>query len=126
MASWLYKTEPSTYAYADLEREGRTRWEGVSNPMAVKHLREAKAGDRVVIYHTGKERRAVGLARVATAGDPPELVPEKPLVRAVSLDELKASPAFRTSPLLKIGRLSVVPLTPAQEKALLALGKTAV
>ena len=95
--------------------------------MALKHLRAAAPGDLAVLYHTGSERRAVGLARIAAvAGDAVELVPIAPLAVPVPLDALKKSPAFRASPLVRIGRLSVVPLTAKQWQALLALGKTRV
>jgi predicted RNA-binding protein with PUA-like domain len=117
-AYWLIKTEPSEYAYDTLEKEKRTPWGGVSNPVAVKHLRQMAAGDLAVIYHTGKERRAVGVAEVVTPGDPPTVAAKKRLTKPVGLDEIKAHKAFADSPLVKIGRLSVVPLTAAQWKFL--------
>ena len=130
---WLLKTEPTTYGYDDLEREGRTTWDGVSNPVALKNLRGMKEGDRAVIYHTGDERAAVGLAEVARAaypdpkkGDPRlvvvDLVPRGRFRRPVTLDEIKALALFEDSPLVRQGRLSVVPLTPVQWKALTARG----
>ena len=67
---WLLKTEPGTYSYDDLEREGRTRWDGVTNPVALRNLRAMKAGDRVVVYHTGDEKSAVGLAEVTREAYP--------------------------------------------------------
>jgi predicted RNA-binding protein with PUA-like domain len=124
-AMWLLKTEPSTYGWADLEREGRTRWDGVRNPVAQKNLRAMKEGDEVVVYHTGDERRAVGRARVVKAAYPdpkePALVAVDleaigPLARPVTLEEMKKSAAFADSPLLRQGRLAVVPLTKAQWK----------
>ncbi len=130
MAYWLLKTEPSTYSFADLARDGRTRWDGITNPVALKHLKSAKPGDRAVVYHTGDEKRAVGLARIASAAyaDPKDaklsvidLEAEGPLARPVTLAVLKADPAFAESPLVKQGRLSFVPLTPAQWKRLLTL-----
>ena len=128
-AMWLLKTEPSTYSYSDLEREGRTVWDGVKNPLALKNLRAMQLGDPVVIYHTGDEKAAVGLAEVTKAAyrDPkgkyPALVVVDlkavgPLSRPVTLAEMKANPAFLESPLVRQGRLSVVPLTAAQWKAI--------
>ena len=121
---YLLKTEPGEYSFDDLRRDGRTTWEGITNPTAVKNLREMKAGDDVIIYHTGSERRAVGTAKVISvdATDPkvPVVVIQawEPLNKPVSLDEIKSTKLFRDSPLLKIGRLSVVPLTEAQYKFL--------
>jgi predicted RNA-binding protein with PUA-like domain len=126
---WLLKTEPTTYAYDDLEREGRAVWDGVSNPVALKNLRGMKEGDAAVVYHTGGERAAVGLAEVARAaypdprkGDPKlvvvDLVPRGRFKRPVTLDEIKSLALFKDSPLVRQGRLSVVPLTAAQWKAL--------
>ena len=131
---WLLKTEPSAYGYDDLEREGRTTWDGVSNPVALKNLRSMKEGDRVVIYHTGDERSAVGLAEVVRSayadpkrGDPKlvvvDLVPRGRFKRAVTLDEIKSLALFNDSPLVRQGRLSVVPLTAGQWKALTARGE---
>ena len=126
---WLLKTEPSAYSYSDLEGEGRAVWDGVKNPGALRNLREMKRGERVVVYHTGDEKAAVGVAEVVREAyaDPKakdarllvvELVPKRRLARPVSLAEMKASPVFVGSPLLRQGRLSVVKLTPAQWKAL--------
>jgi predicted RNA-binding protein with PUA-like domain len=121
---YLLKTEPTVYSYADLQREKSTVWDGVTNPVAVKHLREMKAGDRLVIYHTGDEKSAVGTASV-TSVDPSD--PRNPQVKIkvgkavgkpVSLAEVKAQKLFAESPLVRQGRLSVVPLTTAQFKFL--------
>jgi predicted RNA-binding protein with PUA-like domain len=131
---WLLKTEPSAYGYDDLEREGRTTWDGVSNLVALKNLRSMKEGDRAVIYHTGDERSAVGLAEVVRSayadpkrGDPKlvvvDLVPRGRFKRPVTLDEIKSLALFNDSPLVRQGRLSVVPLTAAQWKALTARGE---
>lgn len=117
---YLLKTEPSEYGFADLQKELSTIWDGVSNPVALKNLREMKKGDRLVIYHTGDERRAVGTASVESvdASDP-----KSPKVRIkaghliphpVPLAEIKASQLFADSPLLRQGRLSVVPLSREQ------------
>jgi predicted RNA-binding protein with PUA-like domain len=126
---WLLKTEPSTYGYDDLEREGRAVWDGVANPVALRNLREMKEGDRVVVYHTGDEKAAVGLAEVVRAaypdpkaGDPKlvvvDLKPKGRLAEPVSLADIKKMPLFAESPLVRQGRLSVVPLDAAQWKAL--------
>jgi predicted RNA-binding protein with PUA-like domain len=131
MAHWLLKTEPSTYSYADLERDGKTRWDGITNPVALKHLKSAQAGDRAVVYHTGDEKSAVGVAEIVSAAyaDPKDaklsvvdLKAERRLKKPVTLQTLKADAAFTESPLVRQGRLSFVPLTPAQWKRLLALG----
>jgi predicted RNA-binding protein with PUA-like domain len=123
---YLLKTEPTVYAFADLQRDHETLWDGVTNPAAVKFLREMNAGERLIIYHTGEERRAVGTATVVSvdAADP-----KVPLVRIrvgkaiaapKALPEIKASKLFAASPLVTQGRLSVVPLTAPQWKWLTA------
>src|SRR5271165_4922338 len=125
MASeYLLKTEPSDYSFADLQREKTTTWDGVTNPTAVKHLREMKAGARLVIYETGGRSLAVGTASAVSvdATDPKKPVVKikvgKSLANSVSLEQIKANKLFADSPLVKIGRLSVVPLTKPQYKAL--------
>jgi predicted RNA-binding protein with PUA-like domain len=123
-ADYLLKTEPSEYSFADLQRDGVTQWDGVSNPTAVKNLREMGAGARLVIYETGDCRTAVGTATVVSvdAKDPRKPIVKikagKAIAKPVSLDEIKAHKLFADSPLVKIGRLSVVPLTAAQYKFL--------
>lgn len=128
---WVLKTEPSEYGFADLVREGRTRWEGVSNPVALKHLRSMLEGDAALIYHTGSEKALVGLARIASPPYPdpkdPKLVvvdveAGKPLARPVPLAEIRAEPAFAELGLVRIPRLSVVPVEPGQWTRLLAMG----
>jgi predicted RNA-binding protein with PUA-like domain len=125
---YLLKTEPGEYSFDDLRRDGRTTWEGITNPTAVKNLREMKAGDDVIIYHTGTERRAVGTARVVSVDASDPKVPivviqaQAPLKHPVNLDEIKSSKLFRDSLLLKIGRLSVAPLTEAQYQFLRGSG----
>ena len=122
---WLLKTEPSTYSWADLVREKTAVWDGVSNPVALRNLAAMKPGDDALIYHTGDEKAVVGLARVTKAAYPDpkaknpkllvvELAPAKPLDRPTTLAEIKADALFRDSPLVKQGRLSVVPLTDDQ------------
>lgn len=121
---YLLKTEPSEYSFADLQRDKATTWDGVSNPVALKHLREMKAGDELVIYETGDHKSAVGTATVEAVkvNDPKnpqvKLRAGKPLAKAVSLAEIKANSLFADSPLVRQGRLSVVPLSAAQYKAL--------
>ena len=121
---YLLKTEPSTYSFADLQREKVTVWDGVSNPVALKHLRAMEPGERLVIYHTGDEKTAVGIASVVSvdATDPRNpavtIKAGKAIARPVSLAEIKANKLFADSPLVRQGRLSVVPLTPAQYKVL--------
>ena len=123
-ADYLLKTEPTEYSFADLRKDKETEWEGVSNPTAVKHLREMKPGDRAIIYETGTVRSAVGTATVTAvdATDPKKPIVKikvgPPLTKPVSLDEIKRNKLFAGSPLVKIGRLSVVPLTPSQYIAL--------
>jgi len=132
MPSWLLKTEPTAYAFEDLRRDRKTRWDGVSNAQAQGNLRAMRVGDPIVVYHSG-EKAAVGLARVARAaypdpGDPAgrlvavDLLAGAPLAVPVPLAALHAEEAFDGSPLLRQGRLSVVPLTAAQWKVLLRLG----
>ncbi|HEV7512012.1 MAG TPA: EVE domain-containing protein [Candidatus Acidoferrum sp.] len=117
---YLLKTEPSVYSFSDLEREKTTIWDGVTNPTAVKHLREMKPGDRLLIYHTGEEKSAVGTASVVSvdASDPKtpqvKIKAGKPIAKPKTLAEIKAHKLFADSPLVRQGRLSVVPLTPAQ------------
>jgi predicted RNA-binding protein with PUA-like domain len=121
---YLLKTEPSTYSFADLQRETVTIWDGVSNPVALKNLRGMKPGDRLVIYHTGDEKSAVGTASVlsvdvADAKNPQvKIKVGKANSKPVTLAEAKANKLFAESPLARQGRLSVVPLTEAQFKFL--------
>jgi predicted RNA-binding protein with PUA-like domain len=121
---YLLKTEPSTYSFADLEREKATVWDGVSNPVAVKNLAHMKAGERLVIYHTGDEKAAVGTATVVSvdASDPRnpqvKIKAGKALSKPVTLAQAKASDVFSESPLVRQGRLSVVPLNERQFKFL--------
>jgi predicted RNA-binding protein with PUA-like domain len=121
---YLLKTEPSVYSFADLQREKTTIWDGVTNPVAVKNLREMKPGEQLIIYHTGDEKRAVGTATVVSVqtSDPrnPQVKIDvgNPLANPVTLAEMKAKKLFADSPLVRQGRLSVVPLTEAQYKLL--------
>jgi predicted RNA-binding protein with PUA-like domain len=126
---WLLKTEPSEYSYDDLERAKHAVWDGVTNPVALRNLRAMKRGDLAVVYHTGDQKAAVGIASVTREAYPDpkrkderlvvvELQPKARLPRPVTLMEIKAMPVFADSPLVRQGRLSVVPLTSAQWRAL--------
>ena len=119
---WILKTEPSTYSHADLVKDGTTVWDGVKNPVALRHLAAMQRGDEVMIYHTGSEKAAVGLASVTGEARPDvTLRAARPLGRPVTLAEIKADPAFAGSPLVRVPRLSVIPLTAAQWRRLLSL-----
>ncbi len=131
---WLLKTEPTEYSYDDLEREKRGRWDGVANPVALRNLRAMKKGDRVLVYHTGGEKAVVGTAEVAVEAYPDpkakddrlvvvDVEPRGRLARPVTLAEIKAMAEFAESPLVRQGRLSVVPITAAQWKAIEAKGR---
>jgi predicted RNA-binding protein with PUA-like domain len=124
MALWLLKTEPSAYSFARLRRDKQTRWDGVKNPAALRNLGQMKQGDRLFIYHTGAEKAVVGTATVLGApypdpkkNDPRLLVvdiaADTPLQRPVTLAEIKASPQFRGWDLVRLPRLSVLPVTAA-------------
>lgn len=131
---WLLKTEPSEYAWADLERHGRTVWDGVSNPAALRNLRQMQAGERAIIYHTADEKAAVGIAEVVRPAYPDpklrnqkrvvvDLAPVARLAAPVTLAAIRAMAVFKDSPLVRQARLSVVPLTPAQWQALAGQAK---
>ncbi len=133
MTAWLLKTEPGEFSFDDLVQAQVEPWNGVTNPAALKNLRAAQVGEPCVIYHTGDERQAVGLGEVArTAYPDPDREDVRLVVidvraggrlgRPVRLDELKADARFADSPLVRQGRLSVVPLTDEQYQAILELG----
>ena len=117
---YLLKTEPTVYSFADLQKEQSTIWDGVTNPVAVKHLREMKPGDKLVIYHTGDEKSAVGEAAVESVDITDVKVPKvrikvgHAVAKPHTLAEIKAHKIFANSPLVRQGRLSVVPLTAEQ------------
>ena len=117
---YLLKTEPSEYSFADLQREGTTIWDGVSNPVALKNIRAMKSGDQLIIYETADVKSAVGTASAVSvdASDPrnPQLKIKagKPLPKPVTLAEIKTNKLFTDSPLVRQGRLSVVPLDEKQ------------
>lgn len=132
MKKWLLKTEPGTYSFSDLTRDGRTCWDGVSNPVALGHLRAMKKGDEAFFYHTGAEKAIVGVARIVRdpypdpkLDDPRRVVvdvaPLRPLDHPVTLAAVKADPRFKDFALVRIGRLSVMPVSPEQWQALLAM-----
>lgn len=127
MTHWLLKTEPDCYSYADLQKDKKATWDGVANALALKHIRTMKKGDLALIYHTGDERQAIGIAEITKDPypDPKEsdpklavvdLQPVRLLKRPVHLDEFKADKAFQGWDLLRIGRLSVVPVPDAMWK----------
>jgi predicted RNA-binding protein with PUA-like domain len=118
--NYLLKTEPTVYSFANLQSEKATIWDGVTNPVAVKNLRGMKSGDGLIIYETGEHKSAVGTATVVSVdvSDPKvprvEIKAGKPLPKPITLAEIKAHKLFADSPLVRQGRLSVVPLTEAQ------------
>ena len=125
MAQWLVKEEPEHYGFDQLVREGKTVWAGVKNPLAQKHLRSIKRGDRLFYYHTGKQKAVVATAKAASDAYPDpkdksgklsvvDVVPDKKLTRPVTLAEIKADKAFATFPLVRMSRLSVMPVSDAE------------
>jgi predicted RNA-binding protein with PUA-like domain len=120
--NWLFKEEPTHYSYDDFVKDGTTAWSGVKNPVAQKHLHAVKNGDRIFYYHTGNEKSIVGIAKaIGNAYPDPkdktgrlavvDIAPVKKLKRPVTLKEIKAEPAFKDFPLVRISRLSVMPVT---------------
>ncbi len=135
MALWLFKEEPEHYSFADLRRDGSTFWDGVTNALARQHLRKVKRGDRVLMYHTGKEKAVVGVLRVVsgpqadpTDPDPKavavEVAPVQLLPRPVTLATIKADPVFKDWELVRLPRLSVMPVTEAQWRRIEELSQT--
>lgn len=123
--NWLFKEEPENYSFDAFKKDGRTVWAGVRNPLAQKHLRGVKKGDRVFYYHTGKEKAVVGVARATSDAYPDpndktgklavvDIAPDRALARPVTLAEIKASNAFASFPLTRLPRLSVMPVTDAE------------
>src|ERR1041385_7199021 len=132
MAQFLVKTEPSTYSFADLKRDKRAVWDGVSNPVALRHLSTIRKGDTVIVYHTGDEKQAVGLAKAASnaypdpkLADPKRLVfdllPGQALPAPVTLAQVKADALLKSSDLARLPRLSVMPFSDEQFARLLKL-----
>jgi predicted RNA-binding protein with PUA-like domain len=120
--NWLFKEEPTHYSYDDLVRDGKTSWSGVKNPLAQKHLRSVKKEDRIFYYHTGDEKSVVAVAKAVTDAyaDPKDksgklaavdVAPVRKLSRPVTLAAIKAKPVFKDFPLVRISRLSVMPVT---------------
>jgi predicted RNA-binding protein with PUA-like domain len=134
-SGWLVKEEPEHYSYDALVRDGRTVWSGVKNPLAQKHLHGIRKGDRLFYYHTGKEKAIVGVARAAGDAYPDpadasgrwavvEVVPERKLPRPVSLAEIKADRAFADFALVRMSRLSVMPVSAEQWKRIEEMART--
>jgi predicted RNA-binding protein with PUA-like domain len=123
--AYLLKTEPTEYSFANLQKDKKTVWDGVHNPVALRNLAAMKPGDPLIIYETGDHKSAVGTASVVSVqvSDPKnpqiEIAAGKPLAKAISLAEIKANKLFASSPLVRMGRLSVVPLTAEQYKSLM-------
>lgn len=131
---WLFKTEPSTYSWADLARDRRTVWDGVKNALALKHLAAVGTGDEVLIYHTGDEKAAVGIAKVAHGAYPDpkqndarlvvvDLQPVKALARPVALGEMRANRTLAGFDLLRLPRLSVMPVSAEQWAAIMEMAR---
>jgi predicted RNA-binding protein with PUA-like domain len=116
MARWLFKEEPEHYGFADLQRDGKTTWEGVANPLALKHLRAVRPGDEVFYYHTGKEKAVVGVMCVTATTEKEDMPvvtvePVRRLPNPVALAAIKADPLFADWELVRMSRLSVMPVT---------------
>lgn len=133
MATWLFKTEPKTFAFADLVRDKTAVWDGIRNPEARNNLRAAKKGDLVLVYHTGDERAVVGVAKITRAAYPDpadadwlavDLAPVRAVTAPVSLAAIKADARLADFVLVRRGRLSVVPVSDAELGVVLALGRT--
>lgn len=123
--NWLFKEEPSSYSFDELVKDKRAVWSGVRNPLAQKHLRAVKRGDQIFFYHTGDEKSVVGIARALGDAYPDpndeagkasvvDVGPVRKLARPVTLAEIKANPAFKEFPLVRISRLSVMPVSTAE------------
>jgi predicted RNA-binding protein with PUA-like domain len=133
VALWLFKQEPGCYSYADLQRDGRTIWDGVANALARQHLRQVAVGDRVFFYHTGKDKAVVGEMRVIGGpqpgpnGDPKSVVVEVEAVQAfgrpVTLAEIKDDPLLANWELVRLPRLSVMPVSAEQWRRIEELGR---
>jgi len=135
MAQWLVKEEPDHYGFDQLVRDRQTIWAGVRNPLAQKHLRSIRRGDRIFYYHTGKEKAVVATAKAASDSYPDpndasgklvvvDIVPDKKLSRPVTLAEIKSDKAFASFPLVRMSRLSVMPVTDAEWTRIEAMSRT--
>ena len=131
---WLLKTEPSSYSFQQLQKDQRTVWDGVKNNLALKHIKAIKKGDAIVIYHTGDEKAVVGLARAASDAYPDpgkkdpklpvfDIEAEKAMPRPVTLAEIKADPKLKAFDLVRLPRLSVMPVSDDQWKAIEGMAK---
>jgi predicted RNA-binding protein with PUA-like domain len=132
MACWLMKSEPGSYSWDDLVRDGATEWDGVRNPAARLHLKAMKAGDEALFYHSGDERAAVGIMRIARAGQPDPkdsnwvsvaVEPVRPLAAPVTLKAIKAEPKLAKIELIRQSRLSVSPVRDAEWRAILKMAQ---
>jgi predicted RNA-binding protein with PUA-like domain len=132
VARWLFKEEPTHYSFAELQSDGRTVWNGISNALALRNLRQIRGGDQIFFYHTGKEKAIVGEMRAVAdattnADDPKDVSVEVEAVRAlpnpVTLEQIKAEPTLADWELVRLGRLSVLPVTQAQWKRVEALSR---
>ena len=134
MNSWLFKEEPANYSFDALKKDGRTTWSGVKNPLAQKHLRGVRKGDRIFYYHTGNEKAVVGIARAATDAYPDpadkagkahvvDVVPVKRLARPVTLAVIKADRRFASFPLTRLPRLSVMPVSDEEWERIVELSE---
>jgi predicted RNA-binding protein with PUA-like domain len=135
MAQWLVKEEPEHYAFDQLVRDRKTVWAGVKNPLAQKHLRGIRRGDRIFYYHTGKEKAVVATAKAASDAYPDpkdasgklsvvDIVPDTKLARPVTLAEIKADKAFASFPLVRMSRLSVMPVSDAEWAKIESMSRT--
>ena len=131
-AKWLLKSDPEHYSFSDLARDGKTVWDGISNNLALKHLRNVRRGDRIIVYHTGDERAAVGLAEAASDPYPDpqkkdarlvviDLQAKQRFASPVTLDEIKKTAGLKGFDLVRLPRLSVMPVTDSQWNAILAM-----
>jgi predicted RNA-binding protein with PUA-like domain len=132
MAKWLLKSEPGTYAFADLEREGRTVWDGVRNNTAALHLKAMKKGDEALFYHSGEDRQVVGIAKIVTEHFPDktdpagrfvavEIAPVRQVKTPVTLAQMKAEPALADMAMIRLSRISVSPVAEAEWKTILKM-----
>jgi predicted RNA-binding protein with PUA-like domain len=133
--NWLFKEEPASYSFEEFTKDGSTVWAGVKNPLAQKHLRSVKKGDRIFYYHTGNQKAVVGVAKAASHAYPDpkdktgravvvDLAPERALARPVTLAEIKASTAFASFVLTRLPRLSVMPVSDAEWKEIEKMART--
>ena len=133
--NWLFKEEPSSYSFQEFTKDGGTSWAGVRNPLAQKHLRGVKKGDRIFYYHTGNEKSVVGVAKATSDAYPDpqdrpgklvvvDIAPVRALTRPVTLAEIKASKAFVSFALTRLPRLSVMPVSEAEWKEIERLSRS--